>query len=220
MCLDAMFRLTSHACCTASWGMEFVEVWGPVEEMTDDKKVAFEKYRKLLTDEALASADASHGRVTFERTCMVCHKMYGKGLSVGPDLTGANRTNLEYILGNVLTPSAVIQDEYKMHVVLTHDGRVLFGNACGRERATIAAPHRERGRTGNYRQVGDRGTCDRTGFYDARWLADQPERRRSSESRGLPTQPQAGSNANIAQRQVAVYENRVRLHFGAISNEA
>ena len=99
--------------------------------MTDDKKVAFEKYRKLLTNEALASADASRGRVTFERTCMVCHKMYGKGRAVGPDLTGANRTNLEYILGNVLTPSAVIQDEYKMHVVLTHDGRVFSGTHAG-----------------------------------------------------------------------------------------
>jgi putative heme-binding domain-containing protein len=57
--------------------------------------------------------------------------MYGKGREVGPDLTGANRANLEYILGNVLTPSAVIQDEYKMHLVLTHDGRVFSGTHAG-----------------------------------------------------------------------------------------
>ncbi len=112
-------------------GNGFVEVWGPLDEMSDDKKVAFAKYRTLLSDDALAGADTSRGRVTFERTCMVCHKMYGNGREVGPDLTGANRTNLEYILGNVLTPSAVIQDEYKMHVVLTHDGRVFSGTHAG-----------------------------------------------------------------------------------------
>ncbi len=41
---------------------------------------------------------------------MTCHKMHGEGGEIGPDITGANRTNLEYLLGNVLTPSAVIQD--------------------------------------------------------------------------------------------------------------
>ena len=46
---------------------------------------------------------------------------------VGPDITGANRTNLEYLLGNILTPSAIIQDEYKMQMVLTDDGRTFSG---------------------------------------------------------------------------------------------
>ena len=45
----------------------------------------------------------------------------------GPDITGANRTNLEYLLGNILTPSAVIQDAYRMHILVTDDGRVYSG---------------------------------------------------------------------------------------------
>jgi putative heme-binding domain-containing protein len=53
--------------------------------------------------------------------------MYGYGGLVGPDITGANRTNLEYLLGNILTPSAIIQDEYKMQMVLTDDGRTFSG---------------------------------------------------------------------------------------------
>ena len=39
----------------------------------------------------------------------------------GPELTGANRFNLEYLLGNILTPSAVIQDAYRMLIVTTTD---------------------------------------------------------------------------------------------------
>ena len=53
--------------------------------------------------------------------------MYGHGGVIGPDITGANRGNLEYLLGNILTPSAIIQDAYKMHIVLTDDGRVYSG---------------------------------------------------------------------------------------------
>ena len=39
----------------------------------------------------------------FQRTCGACHKMYGEGGTIGPDITGSNRANLEYLLSNVLT---------------------------------------------------------------------------------------------------------------------
>ncbi len=87
----------------------------------------FAKYRELLTSDALSSADPSNGRAVFDRTCAACHKLHGHGGNIGPDITGANRTNLEYLLGNILTPSAIIQDAYKMHIVLTDDGRIYSG---------------------------------------------------------------------------------------------
>lgn len=108
-------------------GAGFVEVWGPVDELSADVEAALAKYRELLTDESLSQADPGRGRVVFQRTCLTCHKLYGEGGQIGPDLTGANRTNLEYLLGNVLTPSAVIQDAYKMHLILTDEGRVYSG---------------------------------------------------------------------------------------------
>ena len=54
--------------------------------------------------------------------------MYGEGGVIGPDLTGSNRANLEYLLSNVLTPNAEVQDAYKMVVVTTRDGRTHSGN--------------------------------------------------------------------------------------------
>lgn len=47
---------------------------------------------------------------------------------MGPDLTGSNRTNIDYILFNVLDPGADIQDDYKMVVVTTRGGRTYSGN--------------------------------------------------------------------------------------------
>ena len=64
----------------------------------------------------------------FQRTCGACHKMYGEGGTIGPDITGSNRANLDYLLSNVLTPNAEIQDAYKMVVVTTRDGRTHSGN--------------------------------------------------------------------------------------------
>ena len=54
--------------------------------------------------------------------------MYGEGGIIGPELTGSNRANLDYLLGNLLDPSGEIQDDYKMVVVTTRDGRTYVGN--------------------------------------------------------------------------------------------
>jgi len=108
-------------------GNSFVDVWGPIGGIRAGTEVLFDKYRTLLTNQALAGADANHGRLVFNRTCVACHKLYGEGGAIGPELTGANRSNLEYLLGNILTPSAVIQDAYRMHIVLDEGGRTYSG---------------------------------------------------------------------------------------------
>ena len=112
-------------------GNRFVDVWGPIDGLSQDREAAFAKYRALLSDGALASADPSRGREMFKRTCSACHTLFGEGGKIGPDLTGANRTNLTYVLDNVLTPSAVIQDAYKMQLILTDDGRTFSGILAG-----------------------------------------------------------------------------------------
>ncbi len=108
-------------------GSGFVEVWGPVEALPAEQASRLAKYRALLTEDAIRTADASRGRVVFEKTCAPCHLLYGNGGRVGPDLTGANRTDLTYVLGNVITPSEVIQDDYRMVLVFTHEGRLYSG---------------------------------------------------------------------------------------------
>jgi putative membrane-bound dehydrogenase-like protein len=108
-------------------GSGFVEVWGPIDHVTFDEK-AYKKYRNLLNDKSVAEASKVQGRMVFQRTCAPCHKLYGEGGIIGPELTGSNRTNLDYLLGNILDPSGEIQDDYKMVVVTTRDGRTYVGN--------------------------------------------------------------------------------------------
>ncbi|HYH57307.1 MAG TPA: c-type cytochrome, partial [Anseongella sp.] len=92
---------------------------------------AYAEYRGLLTPGALAAADMEKGKALFQRTCGSCHMMYGEGASIGPDLTGSNRSDVDYLLFNVLEPSSEIQDDYKLVVITTRDGRTYSGNITG-----------------------------------------------------------------------------------------
>jgi putative membrane-bound dehydrogenase-like protein len=119
-------------------GNGFVEVWGPIDDISENLDADYAKYNALLTPKVLATGSTQKGREIFSRTCGMCHQMYGEGGNIGPDITGSNRTNLSYLLTNILEPNAVIQDEYKMVVVTTRDGRTLMGNVVSeRDRQLI-----------------------------------------------------------------------------------
>lgn len=108
-------------------GEQFVEVFGRVKPISEDREKLMAKYRSLLSDEAIAKADASRGRAVFKKTCASCHLLYGEGGKIGPDLTGSNRGNLDYILLNSVDPSYDVPDAYKLVTIVTVDGRTLNG---------------------------------------------------------------------------------------------
>ena len=112
-------------------------VWGPLNQLSAEKVAANAKYKALLNVEALTSADARKGREMYDVQCGVCHKMYGSGGILGPDITGSNRTNIDYLLSNILDPSAEIQDDYKIVMVTTRDGRTYVGNIASENERTL-----------------------------------------------------------------------------------
>src|SRR5207302_3105045 len=89
-------------------------VWGTVRPASQEKTQLMERYRKLLTGDSLAGADRVRGRLVFNQTCATCHRLFDDGGDIGPELTGAQRTNLDYILENVLDPSAVVARDYQV----------------------------------------------------------------------------------------------------------
>jgi putative heme-binding domain-containing protein len=120
-------------------------VWGTIRPAGADKKSQMAKYKAALTPDALQSADVPNGRLLFNRTCAACHKLNGDGADIGPDLTGSNRDNLDFVLENVLDPSAIVGRDYKLTIVATKDGRVLSGIVRERiERALVLQTANER----------------------------------------------------------------------------
>ena len=103
------------------------EIWGQVRPTAEDKAKLVAEYRDLLAASPAKKPDLQLGRAVFTKTCGQCHKLYGAGDTIGPDLTGSNRADLDYLLSNVLDPSALIAKEYQSTVVVTDDGRVVTG---------------------------------------------------------------------------------------------
>jgi putative heme-binding domain-containing protein len=118
-------------------GSGFLEVWGPLQKETSENMAAMVEYKKLLTDDNISSADPGKGRYIFEGLCGACHVMYGEGGILGPELTGADRSNIDYLLNNVMDPSGIIQDDYKMVMITTRDGRTYAGNIANENDRSI-----------------------------------------------------------------------------------
>ncbi|MBC8113342.1 MAG: FG-GAP repeat protein, partial [Candidatus Saccharimonas sp.] len=102
-------------------------VWGEIRATAKDKQELIVKHKAALTTARLKSADLSNGRRLYTKTCSACHILFGEGGKIGPDITGSNRANLDYILENVLDPSAIVGKDYRMTILALNDGRVVSG---------------------------------------------------------------------------------------------
>ena len=103
------------------------EVWGVVRESAADRVALMARLKTVIANPHGAAPDREVGRAIFAKTCQQCHTLFGTGGKVGPDITGANRANLDYLLSNIVDPSAVMAKEYQPTVLVTTSGRVITG---------------------------------------------------------------------------------------------
>jgi putative membrane-bound dehydrogenase-like protein len=116
---------------------KLAEVWGEFRDSPKDKADLIAKLKAELTPDKLAKADKRQGRAVFAQTCATCHRLFGEGAEVGPDLTGAGRKDLDYLLSNVIDPSAVVTKDFQMTVFALADGRVVNGVAVAETPAAV-----------------------------------------------------------------------------------
>ncbi|MCE9534082.1 MAG: c-type cytochrome, partial [Planctomycetes bacterium] len=111
--------------------------WGEVRDTQPEKQEQIARYKKMLTPTFLKNADLANGRLLYSKSCMACHQLHGEGGKIGPDLSGTNRTNLDYLLSNIVDPSAEIGRDFRMSAVHTASGRVVTGIIAERTPARI-----------------------------------------------------------------------------------
>lgn len=112
-------------------------LWPELRPVAADKQERLSTLKARLTPDVLAKADRSLGRALFAKSCASCHVLFGEGTKIGPDLTGAQRTSLDYVLENLVDPSASVGADYRMAAVVLKDGRILNGLVGGRSAPTI-----------------------------------------------------------------------------------
>lgn len=102
------------------------EVWGVVRT-TPKERLALIKKMSSMLKRPTRPPDLALGRALYNKTCAQCHALFGAGGKVGPDITGANRGSVEYLVENILDPSSVIPKEYAATVITLTNGRVITG---------------------------------------------------------------------------------------------
>jgi putative membrane-bound dehydrogenase-like protein len=78
-----------------------------------------------------SNSNAANGVKIFERECMQCHKVGGRGFDVGPDLTGSPSSDSTALVANILDPNANVAPALVQYVVIDHDGRTFSGVIAG-----------------------------------------------------------------------------------------
>jgi putative heme-binding domain-containing protein len=99
-----------------------------------------EKTRRIsqVTDVLRSGAgNPAAGKKIYMNNCGACHRLFAEGGSLGPDLTGYDRSNISEMLTNIVDPGAYVREGYVTYRITTSDGRVLTGNVSGREGTTV-----------------------------------------------------------------------------------
>lgn len=102
-------------------------LWPELRPISADKQARIAEMKQKLPRDVLAAANVSAGRALWEKSCAKCHVLFGEGGKIGPDLTGSQRHNLDYLLENILDPSATLLPTFRMTTLVLADGRVING---------------------------------------------------------------------------------------------
>ncbi len=98
--------------------------WGRLTKSSEEKEAQIAKVKKLLNS---GKGDVKAGHELFKVACAVCHTLNKEGGKIGPDLTGYERDNLDFILPAIVDPSLAIREEYIAFNIATTDAQTLTG---------------------------------------------------------------------------------------------
>ncbi|MDA7864667.1 c-type cytochrome [bacterium] len=113
-------------------------VWGETRTTPQEMQISIDQLKKSLSGSVLAEAELGNGHRLFKKLCQNCHRLFGEGEKIGPDLTGSNRNDLDYLLSNMIDPSGIVAKDYRMTILLTTDNRLFNGLVTDETARTIS----------------------------------------------------------------------------------
>jgi putative heme-binding domain-containing protein len=109
--------------------------WGRITPGTAEEKLA--EIRRLGNDLRAGHGDHARGKALFGKYCATCHKLFGEGAAVGPDLTGVARNDTTALLASIVDPGAVVRPQYLQCCVVTSSGRIVTGILAAHDKASV-----------------------------------------------------------------------------------
>jgi putative membrane-bound dehydrogenase-like protein len=127
--------------------------WGDIRSTPQEKQALITAYKARLGATAISQGDLKVGQAVFTRTCAGCHKLFGEGGDSGPDLTGSDRKNLDYMLQNIVDPSAIVAAGHRATMFFTTEGRVVTGIVRERSPHTVVVENQQGRQTLELRDI-------------------------------------------------------------------
>lgn len=112
-------------------------LYGRLQQSSGEKSAAIREWQNQLTDDVLAKANLEAGHALYRAACLACHTLKGEGGNIGPDLTGANRSDLYYLLENIIDPSATLPRDFQVTIVETKAGQTVQGFVAAENDYTV-----------------------------------------------------------------------------------
>ncbi|MEZ6089628.1 MAG: FG-GAP-like repeat-containing protein [Pirellulaceae bacterium] len=189
-------------------------VWGRMRKSSEERKAHIESWKQRLKPDVIGKADRSHGRLVYDNTCGKCHRLFGSGGQIGPDITGSNRADLDYTLHNILDPNALVGRDYQTTMIVTLDGRVINGLLKESNDSAVTI------QTANERLVIDRNDIEEQRLSDTSMMPEgQLDQMKFEEARDLIAYL-AGATQVPLPGEGPVYNDGSRRVEGAIEAEA
>jgi len=119
---DMVLQMQSHDDQQLNAAIE--RLWGRVRATPAQKQQQIADLKTLVSQ---PGGDLARGKLIYAESCGKCHRLFGEGGQVGPDLTGYERTNFDFLSLAIVDPSAAIREEFTAYQLLTLDGQLLVG---------------------------------------------------------------------------------------------
>ena len=146
---DLLRQMLRHNDATLTAAIE--KRWGKLQTQTPaDKIIAINRLKLVLNPSGTTlrfTGNAAEGKKLFTQMCATCHKLFGEGNATGPELTGADRKNSDWLLTQIVDPSAFIRPEYVNHNMEMKDGRSFTGLIVEQNDTTITVLDAQNQRT-------------------------------------------------------------------------
>jgi putative heme-binding domain-containing protein len=101
------------------------KLWPEVRSLTAAEKTT--RIKQYTAAASTGHGDPAKGRMLFLNNCGACHRLFDEGGTLGPELTGYERSNIPYLLLQIVDPNADVREGYEVQRVVTSDGRTLEG---------------------------------------------------------------------------------------------
>ncbi len=111
------------------------KLWPDVKPVSTGKKE--QSMERIITALNRGTGDEFSGKILYSSLCGSCHRLFNEGGTLGPDLTGYDRNNINYLVLNIVDPNADIREGYVNYRIVKKDGGTLMGTIVNRGGETI-----------------------------------------------------------------------------------